>query len=206
MSPWICPICCFELPNFSPSQSSNDSIKCSQCGVTSKLNNEKIDQMNQPICSKTSLSLNENASSSLKFGISSIMQKVNLENDASTNELKTAFSDLNSLITKASDMVLLADKIVKHLSQNSLNISNQEASVIQNFFIRLGIASPVTKEAHGSDFHRELAKELSLLLPNLIQDPSHKNVNSKLPFFISLSDLYCVWNRARGISMYEKFI
>ena len=58
----------------------------------------------------------------------------------------------------------------------------------------VGISNPVTKESHGSGsiYHKELAKELAEYLDKIVHDVGG---------MITLSDVYCRFNRARGMEL-----
>jgi len=57
--------------------------------------------------------------------------------------------------------------------------------------ISVGIASPVTKESAGSLYHTQLSRQLA----DWLRGPLEKHG------MISLQDLYCIFNRARGTEM-----
>lgn len=57
----------------------------------------------------------------------------------------------------------------------------------------MGISSPVTKSASGARFHSELARQLSDFV---VAHLRHTHLA-----MVPLTDLYCVFNRARGTEM-----
>ena len=62
-----------------------------------------------------------------------------------TNETMTnAFQDLDQLMTKATEMVKLAESISAKVSKDISNDDN-ELSTLRTHLLNLGIASPVTK-------------------------------------------------------------
>ncbi|KXJ19499.1 Vacuolar protein-sorting-associated protein 36 [Exaiptasia diaphana] len=58
----------------------------------------------------------------------------------------------------------------------------------------MGIDNPVTRETvgTGANYHNELAKELGRFLDNIIQDEGG---------MMALTDVYCRFNRARGMEL-----
>ncbi|CEP12224.1 hypothetical protein [Parasitella parasitica] len=124
-------------------------------------------------------------------GISAIedrIQKTTLE----ANETMTdAFQDLDRLMMKATEMVKLAEAISSKVSKDPSN-ENNELSALRTHLLNLGIASPVTKDSAGSIYHQELARELADFLAKFFQ----KEDDMK-----SLTDVYCLFNRARGTAL-----
>ncbi|KAL7330378.1 Vacuolar protein-sorting-associated protein 36 [Mucor circinelloides] len=124
-------------------------------------------------------------------GISAIedrIQKTTLE----ANETMTdAFQDLDRLMMKATEMVKLAEAISNKVSKDPTNEDN-ELSTLRTHLLNLGIASPVTKGSAGSIYHQELSRELADFLAKFFQ----KEDDMK-----SLTDVYCLFNRARGTAL-----
>jgi len=106
------------------------------------------------------------------------------------DSLKQAFSDLNSLIEKSKDMVKLAEKLQQ--IQEKEKSKGEQSDELRSILISIGIASPVTKESAGSLYHDALARQLS----DWLQKPLEKSGG-----VIALTDLYCLFNRARGTEM-----
>jgi len=104
--------------------------------------------------------------------------------------LKQAFSDLSSLIEKSKDMVKLAEKLQQ--LQEKEKTKGEQSDELRAMLISIGIVSPVTKESAGSLYHEALARQLS----DWLQKPLEKSGG-----VIALTDLYCLFNRARGTEM-----
>eukprot|EP01086_Lenisia_limosa_P000837 TRINITY_DN11462_c0_g1_i1.p1 TRINITY_DN11462_c0_g1~~TRINITY_DN11462_c0_g1_i1.p1 ORF type:complete len:214 (-),score=45.07 TRINITY_DN11462_c0_g1_i1:25-666(-) len=101
-----------------------------------------------------------------------------------------AFADLDSLMKKARDMVAIAEKIAA--SSDKLEGNDDEAKVA-SALRDLGVASPITKDLAGQKYHEELARELAdFLQPRLAKAPGCQ---------LSLTDVFCIYNRARGTEM-----
>ncbi|KAJ3297430.1 Vacuolar protein-sorting-associated protein 36, partial [Blyttiomyces sp. JEL0837] len=125
-------------------------------------------------------------------GITQRIEQANKLNDTNLNE---AFRDLDALMTKAADMVKLAESITSRLnsSGNAAALTNSDSPDIvafRSYLVELGISSPVTKETTGDSYSQELAKELADFLDKVMV---------RYGGMIALTDLYCIFNRARGV-------
>ncbi|KAF7726976.1 hypothetical protein EC973_008171 [Apophysomyces ossiformis] len=116
------------------------------------------------------------------------IEKTTLE----TNEtMADAFQDLDRLMAKATEMVKLAESISNKMTkENSEN--DGDMSKLRGYLLNLGIASPVTRGSAGSIYHQELARELAEFLDKFLD----KEASMK-----SLTDVYCIFNRARGVAL-----
>ncbi|KAF9996421.1 Vacuolar protein-sorting-associated protein 36 [Entomortierella chlamydospora] len=132
------------------------------------------------------------ASPSIKFGgISGIMRTAETNKKATDETLSQAFQDLKGLMDKAAEMVALAETISNRLAKS--NTMNTEDTVIfKTYLLSMGIASPVTKDTAGAVFHKELARELAEFILPIVQREGGT---------MSLMDVYCVFNRARGVEL-----
>ncbi|KAK4750290.1 hypothetical protein SAY87_027739 [Trapa incisa] len=71
------------------------------------------------------------------------------------------------LESKAQEMVMLADKMkLKFLSGSSQNKPANDEEIgskeeMQDWFLRIGIISPVTRESAGALYHQQLARQLA---------------------------------------------
>ncbi|KAF9908904.1 hypothetical protein EC991_009310 [Linnemannia zychae] len=124
-------------------------------------------------------------------GISGIMRTVESNKKVADETLSEAFRDLQGLIDKAAEMVALAETISNRLSKsNSMN--SEETATFKTYLLSMGIAAPVTKDTAGAVFHKELARELvEFILPIVEREGGT----------MSLMDIYCVFNRARGVEL-----
>jgi len=74
--------------------------------------------------------------------IAGILQAVE-ENKKRTNEVvEEAFTDLKQLMSRAADMVSLADRITKKLEKEG---TAEENTLMKSYLLELGISSPVTR-------------------------------------------------------------
>jgi ESCRT-II complex subunit VPS36 len=123
-----------------------------------------------------------------KAGITGIMRTVETKARETDKTIQQAFTDINALMEKAKDLVLLAEKFATQQSKESKNEDTELRSVL----ISMGISSPVTKESAGSLYHNQLSRQLADWLQKPLQ---------KFGGIIALTDLYCIFNRARGTEM-----
>ena len=97
-----------------------------------------------------------------------------------------AFEDLESLMIHAKQMVLLANRL--SASTEVKEQSNEFDTMLQG----MGIISPVTKSAAGSEYHTLLARQLvDFLLKPL----------KRCGGMMTLTDIYCFYNKARGTQL-----
>ncbi|XP_062207218.1 vacuolar protein sorting-associated protein 36-like [Phragmites australis] len=131
-------------------------------------------------------------------GVSGILR---MEQEAWENagqNLQDAFQDLNALMSKAKEMMQLAEKMRLKLLTNSsaqLNSNDEEMGSkqdMQDWLLSVGIVSPVTKETAGALYHQQL----SLQLADFVRIPLEKAGG-----MIALVDVYCLFNRARGTEL-----
>lgn len=115
------------------------------------------------------------------------MQHVDTKQQGMQATVQSAFKDLDALMEKAQEMVKLAEIVA---SKTALTEGSSEMSTFRSYLLDLGVSSTVTRETSGDSYHKELAKELSDFLDKIIV--SHNGM-------ISLTDLYCLYNRARGV-------
>jgi len=127
-------------------------------------------------------------------GIGGIERKMQEKYEQTDQSINQAFKDLDALIEKAKDMVVLAEKFSSKLKDKQVSITDDETVAFKSYLLSMGIENPVTRETHGSGarYHEELAKQLSNFLSGFIE---------KEGGFITLTDVYCRFNRARGMEL-----
>ncbi|KAF9967306.1 hypothetical protein BGZ70_010001 [Mortierella alpina] len=124
-------------------------------------------------------------------GISGIMRNAESNRKATDETLSKAFQDLQGLMDKAAEMVALAETISNRLATSD-TMNNEETATFKTYLLSMGIAAPVTKDTAGAVFHKELARELvEFILPIVEREGGT----------MSLMDIYCVFNRARGVEL-----
>ncbi|KAF2074056.1 hypothetical protein CYY_004625 [Polysphondylium violaceum] len=141
-------------------------------------------------------------------GIGGILKQMNKKTQETDKLLNEAFTDLSALMDKAKDMVTLSQKLKLTLEKKDQekSSSTSEEEEFRTFLLEMGIESPVTKKTAKSKYHQELAKELSnWIISKKILTKQESGVVGKVTSMqsgmISLPDLYCIFNRARGIEL-----
>ncbi|XP_008445381.2 vacuolar protein sorting-associated protein 36 [Cucumis melo] len=132
-------------------------------------------------------------------GVAGILRKEQEMWENTDKSLQEAFQDLNALMSKAKEMVMLAEKMRQKLlaSTNSHSGSTNDDEVaskeeIQDWLLSVGIISPVTKESAGALYHQQLSRQLA----DFVRTPL--DIAGGM---ISLIDIYCLFNRARGTEL-----
>ncbi|PPD67101.1 hypothetical protein GOBAR_DD36017 [Gossypium barbadense] len=132
-------------------------------------------------------------------GVAGILRKEQEMWESTDKSLQDAFQDLNALMSKAKEMVMLAEKMrQKLLSGTSSQTSgtNDEdmgsKEEMQDWLLSVGIISPVTKESAGALYHQQLSRQLA----DFVRIPLERAGG-----MINLIDAYCLFNRARGTEL-----
>ncbi|CAO3590678.1 unnamed protein product [Absidia cylindrospora] len=123
-------------------------------------------------------------------GLQGIQQRIEKLSTENADSLTDAFQDLDRLMAKANDMVKLAETISGKMNKSA---NDQDLSTLRGYMINLGISNPVTRGTAGSIYHQELSRELAEFLDKLYT----KKENDIRP----LTDIYCIFNRARGVAL-----
>ncbi|XP_061347500.1 vacuolar protein sorting-associated protein 36-like [Gastrolobium bilobum] len=132
-------------------------------------------------------------------GVSGILRKEQEMWESTDRSLQEAFQDLNALMSKAKEMVTLAERMRQKLlsgSSSQTNATNDEEMVskeeMQDWLLSVGIISPVTKESAGALYHQHLSRQLA----DFVKVPLDRAGG-----IINLIDIYCLFNRARGTEL-----
>ncbi|KAG9458651.1 hypothetical protein H6P81_003159 [Aristolochia fimbriata] len=132
-------------------------------------------------------------------GVSGILRKEQEIWESTDKSLQEAFHDLNALMSKAKEMVQLAEKMRQKLllgpgahsgAANDEDIGSKQE--MQDWLLSVGIASPVTKESAGALYHQQLSRQLA----DFVKIPLERSGG-----IIALIDVYCLFNRARGTEL-----
>jgi ESCRT-II complex subunit VPS36 len=118
-------------------------------------------------------------------GVGGLIKKREDTHKQTEEDMEIAFQDIKALMEKAKKMVAIAEKL------NAKSKGKDDADVnelINNF----GITSVVMKNNSGDLFHTELSRQLT----DFLITPLHENGG-----ILSLTDVYCLYNRARGTSL-----
>jgi len=119
-------------------------------------------------------------------GIKGLIKKQREQTRVQGEIVSSAFGDLDSLMQQARVMVEIANKL-----KNSQDVKDN-ADEYDDLLGSLGVVSPVTKEAAGKKYHELLARQLSDFIDDKLES---------MQGMMSLIDVYCLYNRARGTDL-----
>lgn len=141
----------------------------------------------------------EEVFSTLNAGIGGIIKKQEAQRNQASELTTEAFQDLQALMNKAQDLMKVVDRYSSIIENKKKTETNQTGDdKVEDEFNTLlhsfGMVNPVTKKTAGSHFHEELARELS----DFLQIHLTKHGASGI---ITLTDLYAIFNRARGMNL-----
>jgi ESCRT-II complex subunit VPS36 len=110
-------------------------------------------------------------------------------------KINDSFKDLNILMNQAKEMVNLSNVLIGKLAKNNSNEKSEDSedmNKLKGYFANMGIIdNPVTKETSGSKYYKDLAMEISHNFTQTIINEGG---------IMTLADVYCRLNRARGIA------
>jgi ESCRT-II complex subunit VPS36 len=188
-----CPACTYLNPL---DDLEKDNAKCAVCGyalshsLVIDADEAKFKEIKQLISKSTSSA--PAPSHQLKpVGVSSILQSITHDNDAISKKLSTAFSDLDSLMIKADEMVTLSKQIsIRVASSSNGTFAKDDLIQFGASIAALGITAVVAGDVGLGEFHSLLAKEMVGVLIKYSEGSE---------FIYGLTDVYCILNRARGV-------
>lgn len=126
--------------------------------------------------------------STSQAGIAGIIRRQEMEKKITSSLASEAFKDLENLMKKAKDVVA----IIERYSLNAKITTKTDEDDMNEMILDMGISNPVTKENAGAAYHRELARQLADFLSRPLNDNGG---------ILSLTDVYSMFNRARGVEL-----
>ncbi|XP_052295402.1 vacuolar protein sorting-associated protein 36 isoform X3 [Citrus sinensis] len=131
-----------------------------------------------PASASASASLYASDGSVRMVGVGGLLRKEQEMWESTDRSLQEAFQDLNALMNKAKEMVMLAEKMRQKLlagSSSQSNSANDEElgskEEMQDWLLSVGIVSPVTKESAGALYHQQLSRQVFGRLRALVTKP-----------------------------------
>ena len=119
-------------------------------------------------------------------GVGGLLRRQEAATAADAAAVDAAFVDLRALMAAAAEMVALARRATAATADGG------EPTGLEADLASLGIASPVTRQSAGALYARELSRQLAdFVAPRLAAS------GGVLP----LTDVYCLFNRARGVEL-----
>lgn len=130
----------------------------------------------------------------LRTGIVGIERNLQERQKQTDENITLAFKDLNKLMTMAKDMVAISKVISSKIRERHGDISEDETVRFKSYLMSLGIDDPVTRDsaASNSEYFQLLANQICEMLLDPITEAGG---------MMSLADVYCRVNRARGLEL-----
>ncbi|XP_062561719.1 vacuolar protein-sorting-associated protein 36 [Armigeres subalbatus] len=130
----------------------------------------------------------------LRTGIMGIERNL-VEKQKQTDEnISLAFKDLGKLMERAKEMVAVSKVVSTKIRERHGDISEDETVRFKSYLMSLGIDDPVTRD--GTRSNSEFFMKLSQQLVEMLLDPITESGG-----MMSLADVYCRVNRARGLEL-----
>ncbi|CAD7080989.1 unnamed protein product [Hermetia illucens] len=130
----------------------------------------------------------------LRTGIGGIERAIEAKQKATDDSIAIAFQDLKALMAMAQDMVSISKSISSKIRERKGEISEDETVQFKSYLMSMGIDDPVTRESFTSN--TEYFKSLARQICEMILDPMEEAGG-----MMSLADVYCRVNRARGLEL-----
>ncbi|KAM8709378.1 hypothetical protein ACLKA7_016220 [Drosophila subpalustris] len=129
-----------------------------------------------------------------RTGIGGIERHLEAKAKATDENIALAFQDLSVLMAMAKDMVGLSKSISGKIREQKGEISDDETVRFKSYLLSLGIEDPVTRDnfTSNSAYFNSLAQQICEMLLDPIEE---------LGGMMSLADVYCRVNRARGLEL-----
>ncbi|KAI8122022.1 Vacuolar protein-sorting-associated protein 36 [Lucilia cuprina] len=130
----------------------------------------------------------------MRTGIGGIERAIEQKTKETDENIALAFQDLRVLMGMAKDMVSISRVISDKIRSQRGEISNDETVRFKSYLLSLGIEDPVTREgfSNESEYFKSLAEQLCIMLLDPLEESGG---------MMSLADVYCRVNRARGLEL-----
>ncbi|XP_013110981.1 vacuolar protein-sorting-associated protein 36 [Stomoxys calcitrans] len=130
----------------------------------------------------------------MRTGIGGIERAIEQKTKETDENIALAFQDLRVLMAMAQDMVSVSRVISDKIRSQKGEISDDETVRFKSYLLSLGIDDPVTREAYSSDsaYYKGLAEQICVMLLDPLEEAGG---------MMSLADVYCRVNRARGLEL-----
>jgi ESCRT-II complex subunit VPS36 len=159
--------------------------------------------------------VDETVFSSSNAGVAGIIRRQERSMQSVDSLTKSALTDLDALMNRAKEAIAVVQRYAviasnsegeKYDDASSSSSSSfrdnmsetssqrQEKNEMETIMQNIGMVSPVTKFSAGRQYHQQLARQIADLL-------LQQNRLQRLGGMITLTDLYCLFNRARGTEL-----
>uniref|UniRef100_A0A1L8DVW2 Vacuolar protein-sorting-associated protein 36 n=1 Tax=Nyssomyia neivai TaxID=330878 RepID=A0A1L8DVW2_9DIPT len=130
----------------------------------------------------------------LRTGIVGIERGIQQKQKQTDESIAVAFQDLKKLMGMAREMVTVSKGIAAKIRNHDGDISEDETVRFKAYLMSLGIDDPVTRGnfSTNTEYFRRLSQQITQMLLDAITDAGG---------MMSLADVYCRVNRARGLEL-----
>lgn len=132
-------------------------------------------------------------------GISRIETKLKNKLELADRDISVAFQDLSQLINMAQQMTKLSKSIATKIKEHGSQVTTDETMLFKSHLLELGIEQQVdiglSKSSYSSSYryYVDLARQIASIVKPIME--LHKQEQ------LTLSDVYCCFNRARGMDL-----
>lgn len=133
-------------------------------------------------------------------GIGRIETKLKNKLEATDRNISIAFQDLSQLIGMAQEMTRLSKSIASKIKEHGTQVTNDETTLFRSHLLELGIEQQVdigtsSKSSYSSNnrYYADLARQIASIIRPIME--IHKQEQ------LTLSGVYCCFNRARGLDL-----
>ncbi|KAK9893474.1 hypothetical protein P389DRAFT_206904 [Cystobasidium minutum MCA 4210] len=159
--------------------------------------------------SRTFMDLSKGEHSLNTYGIDGILRTIDVDARDREDDMQEALGDLEALKKRAQDMVRMAEIFKTKLATAQQDNDDEALVTVTQSLRSLGLEAPVISGAgdlEEQQYHRKLATELGTVLlgsagktgsavQSLMAEGDPKRE------IIGLDEVWCVWNRARGVAL-----
>lgn len=133
-------------------------------------------------------------------GIGRIENKLKLKYETTDRHISVAFQDLNQLIGMAQEMTKLSKSIASKIKDHGSQVTNDETVLFRSHLLELGIEQQVdmglsskSSYSSSSSYYTDLARQIAPI--------ARKTMEYKKQDQLTLSDVYCCFNRACSMNL-----
>lgn len=133
-------------------------------------------------------------------GIGRIENKLKTKHEATDRNISVAFQDLSQLIGMAQQMTRLSRSIAAKIKEHGSQVTTDETILFRSHLLELGIEQQVdmglsskSSYSNTSNYYSDLARQIAAIARPLMERRKQDQ--------LTLSEIYCCFNRARGMDL-----
>lgn len=133
-------------------------------------------------------------------GIGRIETRLKDKLEATDKNISVAFQDLKQLVGMAQQMTKLSKSIASKIKEHDSQVSNDETVLFRSHLLELGIEQQVdmgvsskTSYSSSSKYYQDLARQIGSIVRTVMERRRQEQ--------LTLSEVYCCFNRARGMDL-----